>query len=170
MSSSSAIAFILSAAAFYVHNYLSRKSEEEDLNNIVSYQGYCHCKNVQFTVKAPKLLTVWICNCSICDMKKNYHFIVNCKNFHVDRGQDNITEYTFNTGVAKHKFCKTCGICSFYHPRSNPDGIAVTLSCLDNYQELIRDGRVRYKTFDGINWENFIDKSGIKVHSKVTVR
>lgn len=30
--------------------------------------------------------------------------------------------------MAKHTFCKTCGVQSFYTPRSNPDG----------YGELIR--------------------------------
>ena len=164
--SSSVLAFLLSGAAFYLHSYLRAKSEEENLGSLVSYQGSCHCKKIHFTVQAPKLLTVWVCNCSICDMKKNYHFIVNSKNFYLDRGHDNITEYTFNTGVAKHKFCATCGICSFYHPRSNPDGIAITLSCLDSYQELIPSNRIRYNTFDGINWESYIDNSGINFYSK----
>ncbi|MBA0810555.1 hypothetical protein Gohar_002537, partial [Gossypium harknessii] len=31
----------------------------------------------------------------------------------------------------KHTFCKFCAITSFYTPRANPDGIAVTLACLD---------------------------------------
>lgn len=33
-----------------------------------------------------------------------------------------MTTYTFNTHMAKHTFCKTCGVQSFYTPRSNPDG------------------------------------------------
>ena len=163
---SSVVAFIVSGAVFYLHNFLRARNEEKDLKDAVTYQGSCHCTTVRFTVQAPRLLTVWVCNCSICDMKKNDHFIVNSKNFQLDGGQDNITEYTFNTKVAKHKFCSVGGICSFYHPRSNPDGIAVTLSCLDNYHELIRQNRVRYNTFDGINWERYIEKSGIDVYSR----
>ncbi|MBS0583032.1 MAG: GFA family protein, partial [Proteobacteria bacterium] len=41
------------------------------------------------------------------------------------------TEYTFNTGAAKHRFCRVCGIKSFYVPRSNPDGVDVNVRCLD---------------------------------------
>jgi hypothetical protein len=42
-----------------------------------------------------------------------------------------LTDYTFNTGIAKHRFCRHCGIKSFYVPRSNPDGIDVNVRCLD---------------------------------------
>lgn len=38
------------------------------------------------------------------------------------QGEDNITTYTFNTGQAKHTFCKTCGVESFYSPRLDPNG------------------------------------------------
>ena len=40
-------------------------------------------------------------------------------------------EYTFNTGVAQHTFCRVCGVKSFYVPRSNPDGIDINVHCLD---------------------------------------
>jgi len=38
------------------------------------------------------------------------------------QGADKLTTYTFNTHQAKHTFCRTCGVQSFYQPRSNPDG------------------------------------------------
>lgn len=40
------------------------------------YHGSCHCNAVQFSAVAPKHLVVWDCNCSICKMKKNWHFII----------------------------------------------------------------------------------------------
>ena len=47
------------------------------------------------------------------------------------QGEEFLTTYTFNTGVAKHLFCSVCGIKSFYVPRSHPDGYSVNARCLD---------------------------------------
>ena len=45
------------------------------------------------------------------------------------QGEDQLTTYTYNTHTAKHKFCKICGVQSFYQPRSNPSGYG-TYVCL----------------------------------------
>ena len=82
-------------------------------------------------------------------MSGNIHVIVPATRFRLSQGADNITEYTFNTGAAKHLFCKTCGIKCFYIPRSNPDGFAVTWRCIDGWQAL----SATINPFDGQNWE-----------------
>lgn len=61
----------------------------------------------------------------------------------------------FNTKTAKHLFCKHCGISSYYVPRSNPDGVAVTLNCIDDFQNL----NVTYQSCDGQNWEQSVGDS-----------
>ena len=38
-------------------------------------------------------------------MKKNTHFIVPASDFFLDAGEDNLSEYRFGTGVARHRFC-----------------------------------------------------------------
>ena len=70
------------------------------------------------------------CNCSMCRMVGFQHVIVPADRFRLLQGQEEITTYTFNTGVAKHTFCSQCGVKPFYTPRSNPDGFSVNLRCM----------------------------------------
>lgn len=112
------------------------------------YQGSCHCKAVTFEIDAPADVEVDYCNCSICSKSGFLHLILPLSKFKLLSGADNLTTYTFNTGVAKHTFCKTCGMKPFYTPRSNPDGIDVNLNCLDS-----KPNSVKIVEFDGQNWE-----------------
>jgi len=68
--------------------------------------------------------------------------------FRLLTGEDNLTTYRFNTGVAQHKFCRTCGVKPFYIPRSNPDGVDVNVRCLDP----VPTGYI-LEPFDGRDWE-----------------
>ena len=88
------------------------------------------------------------CNCSICSKAGYLHLIVPHSRFRLLRGEENLTTYIFNTGVAKHTFCRTCGIKPFYVPRSNPDGVDVNARCLDPMPE-----GIVVEPFDGQNWE-----------------
>lgn len=63
-------------------------------------------------------------------------------------GEENLHCYTFNSGIAKHYFCKRCGIKPFYIPRSNPDGVDVNIRCLDT-----PPANMKIVAFDGQNWE-----------------
>jgi hypothetical protein len=115
----------------------------------VVHRGGCHCGAVRFEVDAPAVLTVQDCNCSICRKTGYLHLIVPRARFRLLQGDASLVTYTFNTGVAQHRFCGVCGIKSFYVPRSNPDGIDVNVRCLD-------DGtieRLAVESFDGRNWE-----------------
>jgi len=114
----------------------------------IALAGGCHCGAVRFKVSA-RSFQVTRCNCSICTMKGFLHLIVPREDFALERGSDQVTTYRFNTGVAQHHFCRTCGIHSYYVPRSHPDGVSVNARCLDDapldWFE-IRD-------FDGQHWE-----------------
>ena len=115
----------------------------------VTHRGGCHCGAVRFEVRAPARVTVQRCNCSMCAKTAFLHLIVPGADFTLVQGREHLATYTFNTGVAKHLFCRTCGVKSFYVPRSNPDGYSVNLRCLD--AGTIVD--VTYEDFDGQNWE-----------------
>ena len=112
------------------------------------YSGGCHCGAVRFQVDAPEDVEVEDCNCSICRMTAFLHLIVSKSAFVLLQGEESLGLYTFNTGVAQHFFCKTCGIKPFYIPRSNPDGVDVNVRCLDTPPK-----NLRIVPFDGSNWE-----------------
>ena len=97
----------------------------------VTHRGGCHCGRVRFEVQAPAQVQALDCNCSICRMSGFLHLIVPARQFRLLSGADALVEYTFNTRAARHRFCRHCGIKSFYIPRSHPDGIDVNVRCLD---------------------------------------
>jgi hypothetical protein len=98
---------------------------------LVTHRGGCHCGAVRFEVDAPARVTVSDCNCSICRMSGYLHLIVPASRLRLLQGADSLSEYRFNSGVARHLFCRRCGVKSFYVPRSNPDGYSVNVRCLD---------------------------------------
>lgn len=115
--------------------------------------GGCHCGAVRFEIEAPVPLLAQECNCSICAKSGFLHLIVPKSAFELVKGEDALTTYTFNTGVARHLFCSVCGVKAFYIPRSNPDGIDINLRCLDSCPE-----DVTIEPFDGRNWEDHAHK------------
>jgi hypothetical protein len=97
----------------------------------ITHRGGCHCGRVRFEVRAPAEIEVMDCNCSICSKAGYLHLTVSASQFHLLTGADALTDYRFNTGAARHLFCSTCGIKSFYVPRSHPNGFSVNARCLD---------------------------------------
>ncbi len=75
------------------------------------------------------------------------HVIVPHEDFELLTGSDSLSSYRFGTGAAEHLFCSTCGVKSFYQPRSHPDSWSVNASCLDDDIELA------VEQFDGRNWD-----------------
>ena len=114
-----------------------------------TYEGGCHCGRVRFRVTAG-LDRVTYCNCSICSKKGFLHLIVAPSEFELLCGKEALTTYRFNTGVAQHTFCSTCGIHPFYVPRSDPDKIDVNVRCLDG----VDISALTIRQFDGRNWEH----------------
>ena len=115
----------------------------------VTHRGGCHCRRVAFEVDAAADIEALDCNCSICSNTGFLHLIVPQTRFRLLNGEDALVEYRFGSGIARHLFCRHCGIKSFYEPRSNPDGIDVNVRCLD--ADTIAS--LRITPYDGRNWE-----------------
>jgi len=112
-------------------------------------EGGCHCKKVRFEAEVPERVDVLECNCSICAATGFRHLIVPHEGFRLLSGSNALTSYRFGTGTAEHLFCATCGVKSFYQPRSHPDAWSVNLNALDDASAL----QVEARPFDGRNWE-----------------
>lgn len=125
-----------------------------NLDAPITYAGGCHCGAIRFQVVVdPEQHHVMDCNCSICRKKGFLHLIVAQERFTLLSGSDALTTYTFNTGTAKHTFCRICGMHPFYTPRSHPDAVDVNVRCLDGDQL----SRFQVQPFDGQNWEENVD-------------
>ncbi len=111
--------------------------------------GGCHCGAVRFEAELVGRIDAQSCNCSICAKTGYIHIIVPESRFRLLQGQDQLTSYRFNSGVAEHLFCRVCGVKSFYRPRSNPDGWSVNARCLDTVESL----ELEISEFDGRDWE-----------------
>ncbi len=120
--------------------------------NLVT-EGGCHCRAIRFQVIIDRW-KVQDCNCSICQKKGFIHLILPPENFRLLQGQEFLSIYTFNTKVAKHNFCRVCGIHSFYSPRSHPGWIDVNVRCLD----IDLSERFDIELFDGRNWEAHVSQ------------
>ena len=124
----------------------------EPSGEVAKYDGGCHCGAVRFRVRV-RCHEALDCNCSICSKKAFLHVIVKGEDFRLIAGETELSTYEFNTRVAKHRFCKHCGVHPFYTPRSHPDAIDVNLRCLDG--DVAAAFTVR--PFDGKNWETNVD-------------
>ncbi len=97
-----------------------------------THTAACHCGAVQFTVSLPEgLASARRCTCSFCRMRGAVAVTAGLEDLQFTKGQDHLTLYQFNTRVAEHYFCPTCGIYTHHKRRSNPNEFGVNLACLE---------------------------------------
>jgi hypothetical protein len=93
--------------------------------------GSCHCGAVKFRIDAePTEATT--CDCSLCTKKNARMVRVPEAAMTILEGEDALTLYQWNTGVARHYFCSRCGIYTFHRKRSDPTSFGVNIFCLDD--------------------------------------
>lgn len=94
--------------------------------------GQCHCGAVRFEVElSDGLNTARRCTCSYCRMRGAVAVSAALGGIRFIQGEDVLTSYRFNTGVAQHFFCSRCGIYTHHQRRSNPAQYGVNVACLD---------------------------------------
>jgi len=115
------------------------------------FSGGCHCGKVRYEVEIDPLEAL-SCNCTICAMKGYLHAIVDRDRFKLISGSEELNAYRFGTRAARHLFCRTCGIHSFYIPRSHPDSVDVNVNCLAG-----DTSGFKITKFDGAHWEENVE-------------
>lgn len=95
-------------------------------------KGSCHCGAVEFEVHLENGLEgLRRCNCSLCRRKGAIMAGVPVGRLRVTKGADMLTLYQWNTKIAKHYFCKVCGIYTHHQRRSKPSEFGVNVACLE---------------------------------------
>jgi hypothetical protein len=96
------------------------------------FQGACHCKAVRFEVKLKSGLDAPIrCNCSMCRMRGAALLMAKREDLRILEGEEKLSQYRFNTGVAQHFFCSECGVYTHHQRRFDPSEFAVNSACLE---------------------------------------
>ena len=96
----------------------------------MEYKIKCHCGSVQLDIETD-LSIVKQCNCSMCKRKNAKMNILPKESIKLIKGEEFLTLYQFGTNVAKHYFCKKCGIYTHHFRKSDPNGIGVNIGCID---------------------------------------
>ncbi|HEX4408363.1 MAG TPA: GFA family protein [Xanthobacteraceae bacterium] len=102
------------------------------INTSGELDAACHCRTVRFKVKlADGFNNVRRCTCSFCRMRGAVAVSVKLDDFSFLAGEEALTLYRFNTGVAQHYFCSKCGIYTHHRRRSNPHLFSINVACLE---------------------------------------
>lgn len=95
--------------------------------------GSCHCGAVRFEIDVEDgLADLRRCDCSLCRRKGAVMASVPLDRLRVIEGREMLTLYQWNTMVARHWFCRRCGIYTHHQRRSNPNEYGVNAGCFDD--------------------------------------
>lgn len=114
-----------------------------------THKGSCHCGAVEFEVKLEgEIDKVRHCDCSLCRRRSAFVASATLENLTVTKGAENLALYQFNTGTAKHYFCKNCGIYTHHQRRSNPNEFGFNVACIEGINPF---DFAPAKVYDGVN-------------------
>ena len=98
---------------------------------MTNHKGSCHCGDVVFEIDND-LAELTTCDCSLCVKKNALMVKVHEDDFRLLSAEDSVSEYRWNTQIARHYFCPRCGIYTFHRKTSAPDNFGINIFCLDD--------------------------------------
>lgn len=112
-----------------------------------TYKGSCHCGSIIFSFNYGKIENGLRCNCSICRRKGAVmsEFTLSPEEIDIESEDNKLSLYQFDSKIAKHYFCNSCGIYPFHETMRNPGHYRINLGCLDD----IDTNSLKVDVFDG---------------------
>lgn len=122
------------------------------------YHGSCHCSKVKIKVRVDVAAGTSKCNCSMCRKTRFWGVTVKPEAFTLLSGENDLSDYQFNTHMVHNLFCKHCGVRTFgrgHIPEVGGDFYSINLACLDDVdiEELV-NAPVRYCDGANNNWQH----------------
>lgn len=114
-----------------------------------TYHGSCHCGAVRFSFESEPITRGLRCNCSICS-RKGAMMTPDAyppEEFKIEAKDGALGLYQFGSNVAKHYFCKNCGIYTFHETMRLPGHYRANLGCVEGIDPL----KLEADVFDGRN-------------------
>lgn len=118
---------------------------------MAKYTGSCHCGKITYEFTG-EITRATSCNCSLCTAKNARMTYTEKENFRLLSGAEFISEYNWNTGVARHYFCQICGIYTHHQPRTKPEWMGINLGTVDNIN--VQEIPVKYVNGRELSGEN----------------
>ncbi|MCL6417507.1 GFA family protein [Aestuariirhabdus sp. Z084] len=114
---------------------------------MTTYQGSCHCGNVRFRFEHAPIERGLRCNCSLCARKGVLLTpdVIDRDQLVIESGEKDLELYQFGSNVAKHYFCKRCGVHTFNETLRKPGAFRANLGCVDELESWKLDADL----FDG---------------------
>jgi hypothetical protein len=112
----------------------------------------CHCGAVKLRVRlSDGVATARRCDCSYCRMRGAVAVSAPLDGLEIVEGAENLTLYQFNTKVAEHYFCRTCGIYTHHRRRSNPNEYGVNVAIIEgrspfDFEKIIVNDGINHPT------------------------
>lgn len=113
----------------------------------MKHTGRCHCGSVKFEFEHDEILSGIRCNCSLCSRKGAIMtaFTLSPGEIQIEIKNDSLSTYKFRDHVAKHHFCKNCGIYTFHQTLKKPGHYRVNLGCIEGIDSM----NLPFDVFDG---------------------
>ncbi len=98
------------------------------------YSGSCHCGAIKFSYEGDEITAGLRCNCSICSRKGAMMSpeAIPEDAFKVEANAEDLGLYQFDSRIARHYFCRRCGIYTHNETARMPGHYRVNLGCVDD--------------------------------------